>query len=85
MMSAVALQMSGVAGLLATSILAIALSRSGRATAIIYGATCVICAAALFGQALPLVLNLTLDVDRTAITATLQSLDEGGNADRPRP
>src|SRR6202030_1039577 len=49
MMSAVALQMSGVAGLLATSILAIALSRSGRATAVIYGATCVICAAALFG------------------------------------
>ena len=41
--------MSGVAALLATAILAIALSRSERATAIIYGATLAICAVALFG------------------------------------
>ena len=45
----VALQMSGVAALLATAILAIALSRSEHATAIIYGATLAICAVALFG------------------------------------
>jgi formate hydrogenlyase subunit 3/multisubunit Na+/H+ antiporter MnhD subunit len=45
----VALQMSGVAALLATAIVAIALSRSERATAIIYGATLAICAVALFG------------------------------------
>jgi formate hydrogenlyase subunit 3/multisubunit Na+/H+ antiporter MnhD subunit len=44
----VALQMSGVAALLATAILAIVLSRSKRATAIIYGATLAICAVALF-------------------------------------
>ena len=50
MMSAVALQLSGVAALLVTAIVAIALSRSARATALIYGATLVICAAALFGS-----------------------------------
>jgi hydrogenase-4 component B len=50
MMSAVALQMSGVAALLLTAIAAIALGRSARATAIIYGATLAICAAALFGS-----------------------------------
>jgi len=50
MMSAVALQLSGVAALLVTAIVAIALSRSARATAVIYGATLAICAAALFGS-----------------------------------
>ena len=45
----VALQMSGVAALLVTAILAIALSRSERATAVIYGATLAICTVALFG------------------------------------
>ena len=50
MMSAVALQLSCVAAFLVTAIVAIALSRSARATAVIYGATLVICAAALFGS-----------------------------------
>jgi formate hydrogenlyase subunit 3/multisubunit Na+/H+ antiporter MnhD subunit len=50
MMSAVALQLSFVAALLVTAIVAIALSRSARATAVIYGATLAICAAALFGS-----------------------------------
>jgi hydrogenase-4 component B len=48
--SAVVLQMSCVAGLLAIAVLAIALSRSDRATAMVYGATLAICAAALFGS-----------------------------------
>ncbi|MGA7998618.1 MAG: hydrogenase 4 subunit B, partial [Bradyrhizobium sp.] len=47
--SSVALQMSAVAALLATAVLAIALGRSERATAIIYGATLAICAVALIG------------------------------------
>jgi formate hydrogenlyase subunit 3/multisubunit Na+/H+ antiporter MnhD subunit len=50
MMSAVAQQLSCVAALLLTAIVAIALSRSARATAVIYGATLAICAAALFGS-----------------------------------
>jgi formate hydrogenlyase subunit 3/multisubunit Na+/H+ antiporter MnhD subunit len=50
MMSAVALQLSCVAAFLVTAIVAIALSRSARATAVIYGATLAICAAALFGS-----------------------------------
>ena len=50
MMSAVALQMWCVAGLLLTAVLAIALSRAGSATAIIYSATLAICVAALFGS-----------------------------------
>ena len=49
MMSAVALQMSCVAGLLRIAVLAIALSRAGSATAIIYSVTLAICVAALFG------------------------------------
>ena len=48
--SAVALQMSCVAGLLGTAVLAIALSRSKRSTAVIYGATLAICLVALFGS-----------------------------------
>jgi hydrogenase-4 component B len=48
--SAVVLQMSCVAGLLGIAILAIVLSRSKRATAVIYSATSVICAVALFGS-----------------------------------
>ena len=51
MISAVALQMSCVAALLATAILAIVLSRSERATAVIYGATLAVCLVALFGVA----------------------------------
>src|SRR5271167_2419519 len=45
---AVVLQMSCVAGLLGIAILAIALSRSKHATAVIYSATLAICAVALF-------------------------------------
>jgi hydrogenase-4 component B len=48
--SAVVLQMSCVAGLLGIAILAIALSRSKRAIAVIYSATLAICAVALFGS-----------------------------------
>jgi hydrogenase-4 component B len=48
--SAVVLQMSCVAGLLGIAILAIVLSRSKRATAVIYAATLAICAVALFGS-----------------------------------
>ena len=48
--SAVALQMSCVAGLLAIAALAIVLSRAKNATAAVYGATLVICAAALLGS-----------------------------------
>jgi hydrogenase-4 component B len=48
--SALVLQMSCVAGLLGISILAIALSRSRRATAVVYGATLAICAVALFAS-----------------------------------
>jgi formate hydrogenlyase subunit 3/multisubunit Na+/H+ antiporter MnhD subunit len=48
--SAVVLQMSCVAGLLGIAILAIALSRSKRATAVIYSATLAICAVALFAS-----------------------------------
>jgi hydrogenase-4 component B len=48
--SAVVLQMSCVAGLLAMAALAIALSHSKRATVVIYGATLAICVAALFGS-----------------------------------
>jgi formate hydrogenlyase subunit 3/multisubunit Na+/H+ antiporter MnhD subunit len=50
MISAVALQMSGVAALLAVAVLALALSRSEGATAVIYGATLAICLAALIGS-----------------------------------
>jgi hydrogenase-4 component B len=48
--SAVAWQMSCVAGLLGIAILAIALSRAESATAVIYSATLAICLAALFGS-----------------------------------
>jgi formate hydrogenlyase subunit 3/multisubunit Na+/H+ antiporter MnhD subunit len=48
--SAVALQMSCVAGLLAIAVLAIALSRSKISTAVVYSATLAICVAALFGS-----------------------------------
>jgi formate hydrogenlyase subunit 3/multisubunit Na+/H+ antiporter MnhD subunit len=48
-MSAVALQMSCVAGLLGIAIIAIALSRSKRATAVIYSAAMTVCAVALAG------------------------------------
>jgi hydrogenase-4 component B len=48
--SAVVLQMSCVAGLLAITALAIALSHSKRATAAVYSATLAICVAALFGS-----------------------------------
>jgi formate hydrogenlyase subunit 3/multisubunit Na+/H+ antiporter MnhD subunit len=48
--SPVALQMSYVAGLLAIAALAIALSRSKSCTTVVYGATLVVCAAALFGS-----------------------------------
>src|SRR6266566_5743232 len=46
----VVLQMSCVAGLLAVALVAIALSRSKSSTAVVYGATLVICAAALLGS-----------------------------------
>ncbi len=46
----VVLQISCVAGLLAIAALAIALSRSKSCTAVVYGATLVICAAALLGS-----------------------------------
>jgi formate hydrogenlyase subunit 3/multisubunit Na+/H+ antiporter MnhD subunit len=49
MISAVALQLFCVAALLATAMLAIALSGSERATAVIYGVTLAICLAALYG------------------------------------
>ena len=48
--SAVTLQISCVAGLLGIAMLAIALSRSKSATAVIYGATLAICLAALAGS-----------------------------------
>jgi hydrogenase-4 component B len=48
--SAVVLQMSCVAGLLAITALAVALSHSKHATVVIYGATLAICVAALFGS-----------------------------------
>jgi hypothetical protein len=47
---AVVLQMSCVAALLAIAAIALALSRSRRATAVVYGATLTICVAALFGS-----------------------------------
>jgi formate hydrogenlyase subunit 3/multisubunit Na+/H+ antiporter MnhD subunit len=47
--SAVALQMSCVAGLLALAIVAIVLSRSNRSTFVIYAATLAVCTVALFG------------------------------------
>jgi len=49
MMSAVALQLSCVAALLLSAVVAIVLSRSAHATALIYGATLAICLLALFG------------------------------------
>jgi hydrogenase-4 component B len=48
--SAVALQMSCVAALLAVAVLALALSRSKISTTVIYSATLAICAVALFGS-----------------------------------
>ncbi|MFL6792236.1 MAG: hydrogenase 4 subunit B [Bradyrhizobium sp.] len=48
--SAVVLQMSCVAALLAVAVLAIALSRSRSATGMVYGATSAICVVALFGS-----------------------------------
>src|SRR5664279_5531724 len=48
-MSAVVLQMTCVAGLLGLAVLAIALSRSKAATAVIYGATLAVSAIALIG------------------------------------
>jgi hydrogenase-4 component B len=50
MISAVALQMSCVAGLLGNAVLAIALSRSKSATTVIYGTTLVICVIGLLGS-----------------------------------
>jgi hydrogenase-4 component B len=50
MMSTVALQLSCVAALLATAFAAIVLSRSARATAVIYGVTLAICLFALVGS-----------------------------------
>src|SRR3569832_1466028 len=50
MISAVALQMSCVAGLSGIAVLAIALSRSKISTAVIYGATLMICVVALLGS-----------------------------------
>jgi formate hydrogenlyase subunit 3/multisubunit Na+/H+ antiporter MnhD subunit len=50
MISPVVLQMSCVAGLLAIAALAIVLSRSTSSTAVVYGATLVICAVALLGS-----------------------------------
>ena len=49
-MSPVALQMSGVAGLLGIAVLAIVLSRARSATAIIYGLTLAVSLLALFGS-----------------------------------
>ncbi len=48
--SAVALQMSCVAGWLGLAVVAIVLSRSNRSTVVIYGATLAVCAVALFGS-----------------------------------
>ena len=48
--SAVALQMSCVAGWLGLAVVAIVLSRSNRCTVVIYGATLAVCAVALFGS-----------------------------------
>ena len=48
-MSAVALQMVGVAGLLGLAVLAIVLSRSKFASTVIYTATLIVCLAALAG------------------------------------
>src|SRR6185312_12659014 len=48
--SPVALQMSCVAGLLVTAVLAIVLSHSKSATAVVYSAASVICAIALWGS-----------------------------------
>ena len=50
MISAVALQMSCVAGLLGIDLLAIALSRSNSSTEVVYSATLAICVVALFGS-----------------------------------
>ena len=49
MISAVALQISCVAALLAVAVLAIALSRTESATAVVYSATLAICVIGLFG------------------------------------
>jgi hydrogenase-4 component B len=61
--SAVVLQMSCVAGLLVMAALAIALSHSKRATAVVYGATLAICVAALFGSLRWLVGDIANDSD----------------------
>ncbi len=50
MISTVALQLSCVAALLATAVLAVALSRSERATAVVYGVTLAVCLVGLFGS-----------------------------------
>jgi formate hydrogenlyase subunit 3/multisubunit Na+/H+ antiporter MnhD subunit len=47
---AVVLQLCCVAGLLAVAVLAIVLSRANSVTAVVYGASLIICAAALFGS-----------------------------------
>jgi hydrogenase-4 component B len=49
-MSPVALQVSGVAGLLGIAVLAIVLSRGRSATAIVYGLTLAVSLLALFGS-----------------------------------
>ena len=49
-MSPVALQVSGVAGLLGIAVLAIVLSRARSATAIVYGLTLAVSLLALFGS-----------------------------------
>src|SRR5260370_34333201 len=48
--SAVALQMSCVAGLLGIAVLAIVLSRSNSSTAVVYSATLALCLVGLFGS-----------------------------------
>jgi len=48
--SAVALQMSCVAGLLAIAVLAIVLSHSNSSTAVVYSATVALCVVGLFGS-----------------------------------
>ena len=50
MIAAVDLQMSCVAGWLASAVLAIVLARSKHSTAVVYGVTLAICAVALFGS-----------------------------------
>src|SRR4051812_3893829 len=68
--SAVTLQMSCVAGSLAIAVLAIALSRSKSATAVVYSATLVICVLALWGS-LRFLLAGAIDVTRLVLPVGL--------------